>query len=367
MQKSIVVIIESMTGGGAQQVASSLITYWHKKGQAVHLITFGDTPTDRFPIPKEVVCYTLPSPKNSSSLIEAVRNNFQRIYALRRILKEVNASNLLSFITETNVIAILSCLGLNYRIVVSERNDPKRQNLRSYWRFLRVLFYPLSDLIVANTKMAALYLSNYLTEDKVIFIPNPIRRPNSAQIAKKNGFMILAVGRLHAQKDYETLLKAFALARSRLMERWTLRILGTGDMLSSLNFLCFELQIEDDVEFLGYVPDPFPHYRAADLFVMTSLYEGSPNALWEALSCSLPTIISESIEGALEWLVDGEHTIVFPTRDVNALAENLVRIADSPSLRLKLGKNGSRLVQGMKLDATFNSWDIAVFGEQLKN
>jgi glycosyltransferase involved in cell wall biosynthesis len=199
-------------------------------------------------------------------------------------------------------------------------------------------------------------LSEMVALKSVAWLPNPLRQPTSEKVAEKKGELLLAVGRLHPQKGYEILLEAFAIARP-MMDNWTLRILGSGRLEDELCSLSRQLGIADSVEFLGHVADPFPHYRAADLFVMTSRYEGSPNALWEAMSCGLATIVSDSIEGALEVVSDGPNTRVVPVGNAGALANVLKELAGNPDLRGRLGRDALRAVRHFAPTEVFCVWD----------
>lgn len=356
MPAKLVVLIESMGGGGAQQVVAELLKHWVHSGKDVHLITFQGIEKDIFDVPSQVKRHIALGDAVSSNFLSGLISNLWRIIVIRSFLRKSGASVALSFITSTNILTIIASMGLNLRVIVSERNDPNRQDILFRWRVLRSIVYPFADLVTANSKMAVRALTTKLSARLPVWLPNPIRRPTSNSVANTQSRILLAVGRLHPQKNYEDLLEAFALVESTMPD-WTLRILGSGPDEKLLRATCHRLGISKRVEFLGFISDPFPHYRAAEVFVMVSRYEGSPNALWEAMSCGLPSIISDAIEGALEIVLDGRDVRVVRAGDIGALADALKELINNPSLRCRLGKEAKLTVEQFATETVFQAWD----------
>jgi glycosyltransferase involved in cell wall biosynthesis len=134
--------------------------------------------------------------------------------------------------------------------------------------------------------------------------------------------VIIAVGKLKPQKDFETLIKAFAKVRTKFKAR--LIILGEGPMLSDLNLLVEKLNITDDVIFEGFVQNPFKYMRNADLFVLSSKYEGLPGVLVQALACGCPVVSTDCPSGPREILENGRYGPLVPVADENALATAII-------------------------------------------
>ncbi len=359
--KPVAVVIESMGGGGAQQVAAALLRHWVSAGREVHLITLKDATADTFPVSAEVRRHVVGGVGRAPGFLGGIRGNLRRLAALRRAMCDSGAATVVSFVTATNVLAVLACLGLGVRVVVCERNDPRRQDVPVAWAVLRRLTYPCADLVTANSEMAARALRDLGISDDTVFLPNPLRRPSSSKAADKLSPLLLAVGRLHWQKGYDRLLAAFAEARPG-MPGWRLRILGEGPQRAELEALAVHLGIADAVEFVGYAADPFPHYRVADVFVMTSRYEGSPNALWEAVSCGVPAVVTANLEGALEVLRDGTSCRT-TDETVGAIAAALTELAADATLRRHLGEAGRVTVSAFDPECACAAWDAAVFAE----
>ena len=148
---------------------------------------------------------------------------------------------------------------------------------------------------------------------------------------------ILACGRLTRQKDYPNMLRAFRQLRGAKLE---LHILGDGELRESLARLAGELGIADRVTFLGFQRDPFRHMREADIFVLSSLWEGFGNVLVEAMAMGAPVVSTDCPHGPGEIIKDGETGLLVPPGDDQPLAAALQRLIDDPTLRAKLGDAG---------------------------
>jgi glycosyltransferase involved in cell wall biosynthesis len=147
--------------------------------------------------------------------------------------------------------------------------------------------------------------------------------------------VVLTVGRLGDQKDHPTLLRAFAKVRACREAR--LVILGeapnareTQRRIGELRGLACSLGIEDDVDFLGYQPNPFKYMSRAAVFALTSRFEGLGNALIEALACGCPIVSTDCESGPAEILSYGRYGQLVPVGDIDAVAEAILLTLDSP-------------------------------------
>ncbi len=354
----VAIVIESMGGGGAQQVVAQLLSHWVERGDAPVLITFQPPETDKVPVPEVVERYVGGSVGFSQSLLQAVFSNWRRALFLRQAIRESQASTIVSFVTATNILVILAVLGLKVRVIVSERNDPSRQPMSRLWALMRRLTYPLAWRVTANTNTALQMMAGFVRPSKLAFVPNPLRQDSGVSAVCSEPPFVLAVGRLHVQKNYTSVLRAFAKTN---LQDWRLRILGDGPERDNIEVLANQLGLTNQLDLLGHIEDPFPHYRAASLFVMFSSYEGSPNALWEAMNCGLPTVISDSIVGALEVVENGRHTLVVPVGDESALAAALVRLARDKALSQYIGREAALVTKRFTIDNVFDIWDKVIF------
>lgn len=293
----ITLVISDLGGGGTQRVLSKLVEDFLHQGYSLTVVTLASTDNDVFPLPNAVKRYCLDAVSDSGSLIEALIANCMRVRTLRRQILSSKPEVVVSFITATNILTLLACLGTGLKVVVSERNDPAKQPIGLLWSGMRVLLYRFARAVVCNSKTAVSSLSQYVKKDRLFYIPNsfdPIRTLEPAgEKAVVSEKTILSVGRLHNQKNYETALRAFAASGLR-EEGFKYVILGEGPERSMLKSLSESLGIETSVRFAGFTDNVGRWYGSAHCFLMTSKYEGTPNAVIEALSYGLPVVISST-------------------------------------------------------------------------
>jgi glycosyltransferase involved in cell wall biosynthesis len=141
--------------------------------------------------------------------------------------------------------------------------------------------------------------------------------------------VVLSVGRLVRKKDQVMLLEAFARLRRRRPAR--LVIFGEGPMRNVLESRIAELGIADDVALPGHTENPFAHIARADLFVLSSISEGMPSVLIEALACGTPIVSTDCPSGPREILADGRFGELVPVGDAEALTAAMARQLDAPA------------------------------------
>lgn len=191
-------------------------------------------------------------------------------------------------------------------------------------------FYPWADCIVAVSQGVADDLRKLLkiSDTRVQAIYNPVITPDlQVQVRadldhpwfqNREPPVILAIGRLTAQKDYPLLIAAFA--QTLKTHRARLLILGEGEERPALENLIRDLGLEDDVSMPGFVSNPFPYIVRSATFVLSSRWEGLPGVLIEAMYCGVPLISTDCPSGPREILLDGEYGRLVPIQDVEALS-----------------------------------------------
>lgn len=246
--------------------------------------------------------------------------------------------------------------GIDLRIVIGQRNQLSREYTgRSAWRRKLVIptlryFYKRADVIVAVSKGVALDLHQCLSipTTKIFAIYNAVSNDMLYTQSKKelkhpwfghiDRRVILAAGKLKPQKDFETLLRAFQIVRSR--EIVELVILGEGPLRSNLEMLAKDLGVEDHVSFEGFVENPFNYMRNADLFVLSSRYEGLPGVLIQALACGCPVVSTACPSGPAEILNDGQFGALVPVGDVRKLADAILAFLEATHDKRALEEHG---------------------------
>ena len=209
MTQRITIVIESLRGGGAQHVASTLANMWAGCGDIVTVITFLEPEGDVFTLDHQVRRIAIGGANKSGNAVSAMVANVKKIWRLREAIIASRSKTVISFVGATNVLTILATRGIHVHVVVSERNDPSRQSLGTLWNFLRHYTYKLANLITANSQHTVHQLSIQFPGKKIRWMPNPIRISEHERHLDLGRPYIVAAGRLHPQKGFDILLRAF--------------------------------------------------------------------------------------------------------------------------------------------------------------
>ena len=351
----VVLVISDLSGGGAQRVLSILVDTWSIQGLRVCVITLGSESGDRFVLHPRATRVSLNLVGKSQSSIHAIFANLKRIGSLRKALRAANAPNIVSFLSTTNVLTILATRGLTSRVTVSERNDPDRQPLSWPWRTLRRWTYRYADTVTANSHGALRHLQGFVPFRKLHYLPNPIHFPETVVHLSRRRTKILNVGSLTHQKAQDILLEAYARV---IPERpdWSLTIVGDGPARRDLIGLASALNLLDHIEWIHWIEEMGQCYEDAQIFVLPSWYEGTPNALLEAMSFGLPSIVTDASPGPLEHVVDEENGLVVSAGNVQGLAGALFRLMESRDLRTRLGIRARARMANLDRTAAEAAW-----------
>jgi glycosyltransferase involved in cell wall biosynthesis len=205
-------------------------------------------------------------------------------------------------------------------------------------RILVSLLYPKVDGIVAVSHGAAEDFAQYagIPIERVKVIYNPVIKPSLHEQKEEDVEhpffqdqsipVVVSVGRLSEPKNFPLLIQAFALLRSRIQVR--LVILGEGEMRPTLERLVDTLGMQDDVSLPGFVRSPYPYMSKASVFVMSSLWEGLPVALIEAMACGAPAVSTDCPSGPAEILDGGRYGHLVPVGNAQALADAIKACLD---------------------------------------
>ena len=354
--KSIVFVLAALPSGGAERVASTLINHCHQLGWKITLIIGHGKERDFYQLPEDIDRIIIPAGSPSGSKIVALCKNIPYLVKLRRALKSVESSTVLSFLTRTNIHTLLASLGLKKRVIISERNDTTREEHPWPWPLLRKWFYNSADMVTANSEIAVEGMRDYVQNKKLVIVPNPVLLP-ADQAKPSRSKLLLNVGRLVPQKAQHLLIEAFSIIRSRGIEGWGLQILGEGEEREHLENLIIDYGLQDEVQLCGVVENIGVKYENAGIFVLPSLYEGTPNALLEAMAYGLPCVVSDSQLGSLKLVNHPENGLVFASGDAKDLAEKLGYLMKDEGLRERAGVNARKTVEPYSIEEIHKVWE----------
>ncbi len=216
-----------------------------------------------------------------------------------------------------------------------------RGSVRRWLRYRPIRrWYPRADAVIAVSEGVAqdVVATSGIAPERVHVVANPVVTPALYECAREipthawfrddGPPTILAVGRLTEQKDFPTLLRAFARVRAQRDVR--LVILGEGEARAGLERLAQELEMESALAMPGFAANPYGCMQRADVFVLSSAWEGSPNALTEALALGTPVVATDCRSGPSEILDRGRFGPLVPVGDAQALADAMVRSLRNP-------------------------------------
>jgi glycosyltransferase involved in cell wall biosynthesis len=186
-------------------------------------------------------------------------------------------------------------------------------------------------------RQAIRVINNPVVTDRLLEAKRPL--PDHPWLTDRSIPLILGVGRLTEQKDFATLLKAFALIRERRPAR--LMILGEGEERGKLAALIASLGLEDHVQMPGFVANPFTYMARSSVFALSSLWEGLPGVVIQALACGCPVVSTDCAGGVREILEDDKHGRLVPIGDEEAMAQAITATLDDPPSREMLLRRAS--------------------------
>lgn len=365
MKKNIVIIVSAMNMGGAQRVVSILCNYWSQHGHNVTLIsTFSGDKEQYYKLNKDVALEKVTDSPFLSKI--KVWNLIWKLINLRKLIKNQNPDVVISFLARVNVASALSMIGIKSPLIICERTWPPFASLNNkFLRIYRFLFRGAKKIIVQTQKSKTWMIENF-PDTNVKVIPNPIIYPLPVLIKKsvspkslvlQNRKVILASGRMVKFKQFDVLIEAFSQIKDKYQD-WDLVILGDGEEKDNLNKLSFELGITDRVFFPGKVGNISEWYKRADLFVLSSIVEGFPNVLLEAMSYGVPSISFDCDTGPRDMIQDGINGIlVDPNEKELGLSNAIDKIIANQELRYNLAKNSILLREKYSINNIIQKWN----------
>ena len=358
----ITLVIPTFSSGGAERAMAAMANYWAGNDHEVSLITIAPVGDDFYPLLPRVRRIGLGMLGNSRTIVDAGRNNFHRVKLLRQELRASRPDTVISFLDTANVLTLLASAGLGLPVIVCEQIDPRQHRIGRVWEMLRRILYPRADAVVVVSAAMLNWAYGLVRQEAAKFIPNPmalsLQQSNRCSIPRPGG-TIAAMGRLTRQKGFDLLLEAFARCADRHPD-WSLVILGEGDERNRLEALRAKLGVDGRIRFLGCVSDPEKTLQQADLFVMSSRFEGFPLALLEAMACGLAVISTDCPTGPAEIIQDGVNGVLVPPNDVEALAAAMDRLMASHSERMQLGLRAVEVTERFGIEKVMALWDSLV-------
>lgn len=278
-----------------------------------------------------------------------------KIHQIRRRIKEADADVAISFLLDSNVYNIFACKGLRTKSVICERNDPfkpKYYKLRFWYPFFR-----MADGAVFQLEKVADFYKNIKHNTAVI--PNPVIVKNGVELKPfdKRLKTIVTLGRIDIfQKRTDILVKAFKIFHEYHPE-YRLVIYGEGPDEGEIIEQIKELGLQDFIDLAGNTLIPQQSIKDARMFVISSDFEGIPNALIEGMVIGLPCISTDCRPGGAALLIEnGKNGLLCPRGNTEELAKCMIWIADHPEEADKMGEEAKRISDHFSEEKISKMW-----------
>ena len=318
--KHIVFAIGSLHGGGAERVVSVWSSALAQKGYRVSVLVYARLENE-YPIdPLVEVCPIADTEETCNAM-----SMLTRLKCFRSALKKLKPDVVISFLPVVQVYIALASVGLRIPRVETIRINPWRTGILKS-KFAKIwiwCFKTCRALILQSEDQRAFFSSS--VQKKAVVIPNPI---NSLYVDNQKveyhaaSHKIVAAGRLSEQKNYKMMIDAVKLLSEDYGDI-SLQIYGNGELDTQLRAYIKEQGLEDKVSLMGRSDELYNVYKNADVYVMSSDYEGMPNALAEAMAIGLPCISTDCKTGPRDLIDEGKNGFLIPCNDPKALAEKL--------------------------------------------
>lgn len=333
--------IDSMQRGGAQRVMSNIAEYAANEGDEVLLVNdiVPDPEAAEYEIDERVERYFLDEGNDGR-----YKKNPYRIRRMRALIRERRPDVILSFLGPPNIRMLAASVGLKVRKIVSVRNDPEREYGTGLNRIAARLAFRFADGAVFQTDAASAYFPKSVRKRSRVIV-NPVGERFYDVPASERGLDIAVVGRLVPQKDPLLAVRAFALAAGEFSES-RLIFYGDGELKDEIVKLAESLGLSGRVIVEGGVSDVEDRLAKASVYMLTSVYEGMPNALLEAMAVGVPAIASNCPCGGPGEIIQNDlQGILVPCGDTEAFASAIKKLLGDPELRASM-RNAERARAG---------------------
>lgn len=366
MRQHYFIVLSSLGAGGAERVIAELSHHWTAQGHRLTIISF-DRPEERiFHKFAESVRFerlgispSVTTQKAFGPILELVNRSLtpiRRILALRRKIRRDNPELLVSFLTKINLLSLIATMGTNVPVIVAERNNLEQQDASPVWKLVLWLLYRRAELIICQTTASIRCIPRH-ARGKCKVIPNPVN-PVLAPLVNHSPKRLVSVGRLTRQKGFDLLLEAFSRIAEHHMD-WQLDIWGEGSEREALDVQILRLGLQERVRLRGLSATPGGWIAEANAFVLSSRYEGFPNALGEALAAGLPAVATNCDFGPADLIESGVNGLLVEPQNIESLADGIDRLLGDEVLRAKFIRESPRVADKFAPKRVTALWDDA--------
>lgn len=322
--KKICIAIHGLAHAGAERVAASWANYLAKQGHSVSVIVYAHS-ENAYDLGENVRVIPLAETRESYFKMTKV----EQILRIRKTVRQECPQCIISFLPKMQISMMLATLGMRVKRIETVRNNPWIDQDVAGKRFLWDMCFLRSHKIIVQTKEQSLYFPEKLRK-KCVVISNPVDSAflNDWKVYRDEGIhRFVAVARLNKQKNYPMMIRAFARA-SEKEPALTLDIYGqgSGEMLQKTQTLIDSLGMGERIRLCGWRKNISEELKQYDAFLMSSDYEGMPNALAEAMATGLICLSTDCKTGPKDMIDSGKNGFLAETGNEQSFAEGIEKI-----------------------------------------
>lgn len=354
----VTLFIGGLSGGGAERVCCNLANYLVQNSKKIQIITMSDDATT-YVLDERLVRVPLLRQAERRNL---VWNVWIRLLRLRRLMRHTQCDVYVVMLPYPIILLLLFRKLTKAKIVASERADPATYASWKQWWLKRLAHR--ADGWVFQTEEQRAWYGNAIGTAASIVIPNAVNSDFlGVSYCGERCKEIVSSGRLTSQKNHALLINAFARIAVQYPD-YRLVIYGEGPLRAELEQLIEELQLSGRVLLPGYTVNIKECVERASMFVLSSDFEGMPNALIEAMALGVPCIATDCQGGGAKFLIDdGVNGVLVPRGDVGALADAMQHLLEDAGYAEKLGRQAGKLCETLSPQAIYGKW--AAFIQQV--
>ena len=356
LNKRVTLFIGSLTGGGAERVTCNLANYLANKNFIVEVITMSDV-DDKYKLDDRVKKISL---INASERKNVIYDAILRYVRLGSYMKTQAVDCYVVMLPITIAMMLLQKRKTNAKIVASERNDPASYS--PVMQRVQKWLAKRADGYVFQTEDAETWYGDAVNNCKTEIIPNAInqafiREPYDGDKRK----VIAGTGRLKDQKNFPLLIRAFAKIADAYPD-YTLTIYGQGEKENDLKKQVADFKLANRVCFPGNVQNIAEEMEKNAMFVLSSDFEGMPNALMEAMALGLPCVATDCPVGGPRYLIqNGENGLLVPVKDADALAKAMRYLLAHAEEMKCMGECARNITKKLSPDKIYGEWESFVY------
>ena len=323
--------INKLGDGGAERVIANLANSLSFDHEIVVINSFRHEA--EYPLSEKVRHVYI----DNNAFKSTIRKNFHRISFLRSFLKKEKPDVAISFMREPNFRLLLASFGLKTKVIVSCRNDPRKEYKGFVGRLIVKTLFPLAKGYVFQTEEAKQWFSKKI-QNKSSVILNAVKDDFFAVDYNGEKSGIVSVGRLTKQKNHRLLISAYAKISPFIQDK--LVIYGQGELEEELKMFALECGLQNRVVFAGQIDNVSNIIGQYKLFVLSSDYEGMPNALMEAMAVGLPCISTDCPCGGPRAIIHNlENGVLVRVGDKDEMASSILKIIEDKGLQQRISEN----------------------------